>query len=193
MIYSYNNDKTVRNVNYSSKLCLSSDDGDDVIVKRLIVGSAGSPVGHHSHYSLRNYSPHRALINPFAPRRLHLKVTSNRRRWTHAFPTGQIAASFNFSHRTTMKISVFTFLCILVILIVDSLGFCRHMANNIEHSEMYSSSSIVLIVIDKHLRQNYFDVEECMHRSQILIESSQTTNDKITIFTPFLCRKRGDV
>ncbi|KAK2181162.1 hypothetical protein NP493_409g08019, partial [Ridgeia piscesae] len=73
------------------------EDTDDIIIKRPLVGSAGSPVGHHSHYSLRNYRPHRALINPFAPRRLHLKVTSIRRRWTHAFPTGVYPKTLTFS------------------------------------------------------------------------------------------------
>ena len=37
----------------------------------------------------KEYSP-RALINPFAPTQLHFKVTSNRRRWAHAFPTGNV-------------------------------------------------------------------------------------------------------
>ncbi|KAI0221662.1 GATOR complex protein DEPDC5 [Lamellibrachia satsuma] len=77
----------------------TQDDTDDVIIKRPIVGSAGSPVGHHSHYSLRNYHPHRALINPFAPRRLHLKVTSIRRRWTHAFPTDLQGMSVQPHHK----------------------------------------------------------------------------------------------
>lgn len=32
--------------------------------------------------------PGRALINPFAPSHVTIKLTSNRRRWTHIFPKG---------------------------------------------------------------------------------------------------------
>ncbi|KAL1494319.1 hypothetical protein ABEB36_009934 [Hypothenemus hampei] len=44
---------------------------------RMVVGSEGSP----SHES-------RALINPFDPSHVTIKLTSNRRRWTHIFPKG---------------------------------------------------------------------------------------------------------
>ncbi|XP_050310253.1 GATOR complex protein Iml1 isoform X3 [Anthonomus grandis grandis] len=44
---------------------------------RKVVGSAGSPP-HES----------RALINPFDPSHVTIKLTSNRRRWTHIFPKG---------------------------------------------------------------------------------------------------------
>ena len=54
---------------------------------RPVVGSAGSPVGHSKKY-LHKYKQRRALINPFAPSRMQFKMTSNRRRWVHAFPTG---------------------------------------------------------------------------------------------------------
>lgn len=48
----------------------------------------------HSNFrspSLQNNStvrPSRALINPFAPSHVTIKLTSNRRRWTHIFPKG---------------------------------------------------------------------------------------------------------
>ena len=56
--------------------------------KRQIVGSAGSPVGHRK---LQQFiKQHRAaLINPFAPSKMQFKMTSNRRRWVHAFPMGK--------------------------------------------------------------------------------------------------------
>lgn len=44
---------------------------------RMVVGSEGSPP-HES----------RALINPFDPSHVTIKLTSNRRRWTHIFPKG---------------------------------------------------------------------------------------------------------
>ena len=68
----------------------SSGSNENLVELRPIVGSAGSvagpqPTGLNILYRPR---PHRALINPFYPSRLHFKVTSNRRRWAHAFPTG---------------------------------------------------------------------------------------------------------
>lgn len=60
----------------------------DPTLLRSIAGSCGSPVAYQNARSLYNYKPRRALINPFAPSRLHFRVTSNRRRWAHAFPTG---------------------------------------------------------------------------------------------------------
>ena len=35
------------------------------------------------------YTPQRALINRFAPSRMPMKLTSNRRRWVHTFPVGK--------------------------------------------------------------------------------------------------------
>ena len=55
-----------------------------------IVGSVATPVTRHSKHSLYCYQPDKALINPFAPSRLHFRVTSNRRRWAHAYPTGMV-------------------------------------------------------------------------------------------------------
>lgn len=43
----------------------------------MVVGSEGSPP-HES----------KALINPFDPSHVTIKLTSNRRRWTHIFPKG---------------------------------------------------------------------------------------------------------
>lgn len=45
---------------------------------RMVVGSEGSP-------PLES----RALINPFDPSHVTIKLTSNRRRWTHIFPKGK--------------------------------------------------------------------------------------------------------
>ncbi|KAJ8931909.1 hypothetical protein NQ314_015178 [Rhamnusium bicolor] len=43
----------------------------------MVVGSEGSPPFES-----------RALINPFDPSHVTIKLTSNRRRWTHIFPKG---------------------------------------------------------------------------------------------------------
>lgn len=45
---------------------------------RMVIGSEGSP-------PLES----RALINPFDPSHVTIKLTSNRRRWTHIFPKGK--------------------------------------------------------------------------------------------------------
>lgn len=42
----------------------------------------------HSVESVKNGRAGRALINPFAPSNVTIKLTSNRRRWTHIFPKG---------------------------------------------------------------------------------------------------------
>lgn len=52
---------------------------------RFTVGSAESPL----HIRPGGYTPQRALINPFTPSRMPLKLTSNRRRWMHTFPIGE--------------------------------------------------------------------------------------------------------
>lgn len=74
---------------------VGSADSDDSILYRPIVGSAGSPVGHSRNY---HHKPRKALINPFAPSRMRFKMTSNRRRWVHAFPTGNVIYFFTIAH-----------------------------------------------------------------------------------------------
>ncbi|XP_076544250.1 GATOR complex protein Iml1 isoform X8 [Osmia lignaria lignaria] len=53
---------------------------------RPVVGSAGSPTNTISQPT--SIRPSRALINPFDPSHVTIKLTSNRRRWTHIFPKG---------------------------------------------------------------------------------------------------------
>ncbi|KAK3608532.1 hypothetical protein CHS0354_010391 [Potamilus streckersoni] len=65
---------------------LADSDSEDFLPKRPVVGSAGSPLGHHSKRHHMMLKKRRALINPFAPSRMQFKMTSNRRRWVHAFP-----------------------------------------------------------------------------------------------------------
>ncbi|XP_034240343.1 GATOR complex protein Iml1 isoform X2 [Thrips palmi] len=59
---------------------------------RVIAGSMGSPTSPISPTSPPQSStvlrPGRALINPFDPSHVTIKLTSNRRRWTHIFPKG---------------------------------------------------------------------------------------------------------
>ncbi|KAH9502461.1 GATOR complex protein depdc5 [Bulinus truncatus] len=79
-----------------SRSSFESSESDELILQRPVVGSAGSPVGHSRH--LNNYRPHRALINPFAPSRLQFKMTSNRRRWAHAFPVDHKGMAIHARH-----------------------------------------------------------------------------------------------
>ena len=62
---------------------------------RTVVGSAGSPCGRNGSQTNLPFEPNfrqvktgRALINPFDPSHVTIKLTSNRRRWTHIFPKG---------------------------------------------------------------------------------------------------------
>ena len=83
---------------------------------RPVVGSAGSPSNPvQSQTSILR--PGRALINPFDPSHVTIKLTSNRRRWTHIFPKGNISCSlFNFS-------LLFVCLCVCVCVCVC---MCMH-------------------------------------------------------------------
>lgn len=56
--------------------------------QRAIVGSVGSPYSFPHQSSA--FRPRRALINPFDPSHVTIKLTSNRRRWTHVFPLGRL-------------------------------------------------------------------------------------------------------
>ncbi|XP_059170420.1 GATOR complex protein Iml1-like [Physella acuta] len=78
-----------------SRVSYDSSEGE-LVHPRPVVGSAGSPVGHSR--NLRYYRPRRALINPFAPSRLQFKMTSNRRRWVHAFPVDHKGVAIQARH-----------------------------------------------------------------------------------------------
>ncbi|XP_075221255.1 GATOR complex protein Iml1 isoform X2 [Lycorma delicatula] len=64
----------------------STDLVDGPVLSRTVAGSVGSPSTHLS--SPPTPRPGRALINPFDPSHITIKLTSNRRRWTHIFPKG---------------------------------------------------------------------------------------------------------
>ncbi|XP_058807766.1 GATOR complex protein Iml1 isoform X1 [Phymastichus coffea] len=75
----------------ASRMSLKSDITDNEISPpfRPVVGSAGSPNGSATAYQpMAGVRPSRALINPFDPSHVTIKLTSNRRRWTHIFPKG---------------------------------------------------------------------------------------------------------
>ena len=59
-------------MNYKQK----PESKDDLIVRGFNTSLINSPV-----------KP-KALINPFDPSHVTIKLTSNRRRWTHVFPLG---------------------------------------------------------------------------------------------------------
>ncbi|XP_062606005.1 GATOR1 complex protein DEPDC5-like isoform X1 [Saccostrea cucullata] len=74
-----------------------SFEAEESFFLRRIVGSAESPVGH-SRKHIHQAKSRRALINPFAPSRMQFKMTSNRRRWVHAFPTDPQGAAVQTHH-----------------------------------------------------------------------------------------------
>ncbi|EPY81081.1 DEP domain-containing protein 5 [Camelus ferus] len=49
--------------------------------------------------------PQRALINPFAPSRMPMKLTSNRRRWMHTFPVGPSGEAIQIHHQTRQNMA----------------------------------------------------------------------------------------
>uniref|UniRef100_A0A8D2KY07 DEP domain-containing protein 5 n=1 Tax=Varanus komodoensis TaxID=61221 RepID=A0A8D2KY07_VARKO len=76
---------------------LESQQRDSSAPGRFHVGSAESML--HSR-SAGGYPPQRALINPFAPSRMPMKLTSNRRRWMHTFPVGPSGEAIQIHHQT---------------------------------------------------------------------------------------------
>jgi len=71
----------------SEKGSLDEDQISTSLNDKPIFGSAGSQFDHSN---IKNYllRPGRALVNPFDPSHVTVKLTSNRRRWTHIFPKG---------------------------------------------------------------------------------------------------------
>uniref|UniRef100_A0ACB8FYG8 GATOR complex protein depdc5 n=1 Tax=Sphaerodactylus townsendi TaxID=933632 RepID=A0ACB8FYG8_9SAUR len=68
---------------------------------RFHVGSAESML----HIRPGGYAPQRALINPFAPSRMPMKLTSNRRRWMHTFPMGPSGEAIQIHHQTRQNMA----------------------------------------------------------------------------------------
>ncbi|XP_061458703.1 GATOR1 complex protein DEPDC5 isoform X2 [Rhineura floridana] len=69
---------------------------------RFHVGSAESMLHVRS---AGGYAPQRALINPFAPSRMPMKLTSNRRRWMHTFPVGPSGEAIQIHHQTRQNMA----------------------------------------------------------------------------------------
>nr|XP_049602672.1 GATOR complex protein DEPDC5 isoform X1 [Syngnathus scovelli] len=68
---------------------------------RFTVGSAESTLYIQS----GGYTPQRALMNPFTPTRMPMKLTSNRRRWMHTFPVDPFGEAFQIHHQTWQNIA----------------------------------------------------------------------------------------
>ncbi|KAM9720335.1 GATOR1 complex protein DEPDC5 isoform 3-T3 [Menidia menidia] len=68
---------------------------------RFTVGSAESTL----HIRPGGYNPQRALINPFTPSRIPMKLTSNRRRWMHTFPVGPSGEAIQIHHQTRQNMA----------------------------------------------------------------------------------------
>ncbi|XP_028910715.1 GATOR complex protein DEPDC5 isoform X2 [Ornithorhynchus anatinus] len=68
---------------------------------RFHVGSAESML----HVRPGGFTPQRALINPFAPSRMPMKLTSNRRRWMHTFPVGPSGEAIQIHHQTRQNMA----------------------------------------------------------------------------------------
>uniref|UniRef100_A0A663M9I4 DEP domain-containing protein n=1 Tax=Athene cunicularia TaxID=194338 RepID=A0A663M9I4_ATHCN len=80
---------------------LESQQRDSSAPGRFHVGSAESML----HVRPGGYTPQRALINPFAPSRMPMKLTSNRRRWMHTFPVGPSGEAIQIHHQTRQNMA----------------------------------------------------------------------------------------
>uniref|UniRef100_A0ABM5F1X1 GATOR1 complex protein DEPDC5 isoform X5 n=1 Tax=Pogona vitticeps TaxID=103695 RepID=A0ABM5F1X1_9SAUR len=81
---------------------LESQQRDSSAPGRFHVGSAESMLHIRS---AGGYGPQRALINPFAPSRMPMKLTSNRRRWMHTFPVGPSGEAIQIHHQTRQNMA----------------------------------------------------------------------------------------
>ncbi|XP_057684486.1 GATOR complex protein DEPDC5 isoform X1 [Corythoichthys intestinalis] len=68
---------------------------------RFTVGSAESSL----YLQPGGYTPQRALINPFTPTRIPMKLTSNRRRWMHTFPVDPFGEAIQIHHQTRKDVA----------------------------------------------------------------------------------------
>ncbi|KAM4708788.1 GATOR1 complex protein DEPDC5 isoform 2-T3 [Discoglossus pictus] len=80
---------------------MESQQRDSSAPGRFHVGSAESMI----HIRPGGYHPQRALINPFAPSRMPMKLTSNRRRWMHTFPVGPSGEAIQIHHQTRQNMA----------------------------------------------------------------------------------------
>ncbi|XP_063310608.1 GATOR1 complex protein DEPDC5 isoform X4 [Pelobates fuscus] len=80
---------------------IESQQRDSSAPGRFHVGSAESML----HIRPGGYHPQRALINPFAPSRMPMKLTSNRRRWMHTFPVGPSGEAIQIHHQTRQNMA----------------------------------------------------------------------------------------
>ncbi|XP_077776171.1 GATOR1 complex protein DEPDC5 isoform X4 [Podarcis muralis] len=81
---------------------MESQQRDSSAPGRFHVGSAESMLHIRS---AGGYAPQRALINPFAPSRMPMKLTSNRRRWMHTFPVGPSGEAIQIHHQTRQNMA----------------------------------------------------------------------------------------
>eukprot|EP00057_Strongylocentrotus_purpuratus_P028669 XP_011683143.1 PREDICTED: DEP domain-containing protein 5 [Strongylocentrotus purpuratus] len=72
--------------------------------KGIVVGSAGATTAH---FNQAGQGQPRALVNPFGTSSLVVKLTSNRRRWTHTFPQGPSGGAIQTHHRNQITPSYY--------------------------------------------------------------------------------------
>uniref|UniRef100_A0A3Q2Y6N2 DEP domain containing 5, GATOR1 subcomplex subunit n=1 Tax=Hippocampus comes TaxID=109280 RepID=A0A3Q2Y6N2_HIPCM len=81
--------------------CTVESQRDSSAPARFTVGSAESTL----YIQPGGYTPQRALINPFTPTRIPMKLTSNRRRWMHTFPLDPLGEAIQIHHQTRQSIA----------------------------------------------------------------------------------------
>lgn len=75
-------------INFNFILCSQARSNTTQVAESLTIIEKNVNTHMQNNQSSKIVRPSRALINPFAPSNVTIKLTSNRRRWTHIFPKG---------------------------------------------------------------------------------------------------------
>ncbi|XP_067132327.1 GATOR complex protein Iml1 isoform X2 [Centruroides vittatus] len=134
----------VREVTLKRPLSRDDLDPDFSPPFRSIVGSADSHEQINTHKIIHCHS--RALVNPFDPSHVTIKLTSNRRRWTHVFPLGPTGIFMQQHHYQAVPHNTAATLIpadmdkdlvlsheLLPVSILTSENFCKKITSNANH------------------------------------------------------------
>lgn len=106
--------------------------------------------------------PGRALINPFAPSHVTIKLTSNRRRWTHIFPKGPTGVLIQQHHYQAVPTNSFNF----VTNDDENMNVTKHSTINKSLNQPNFSGSVCSLS----------SISECELNTQFIINCYSTEN-----------------
>lgn len=102
--------------------------------------------------------PGRALINPFAPSHVTIKLTSNRRRWTHIFPKGPTGVLIQQHHYQAVPTNSFSFVANENnnLNVSKNIGMSKALNHSNISGSVYSLSSISECEFFEREKKTYF-------------------------------------